>query len=182
MNSPIPEEAISSGPGSVMARPDNELILQAAIDEYNQNHQRLETQSVADDKSTLSQMDIDLEEIEDRIIELQDTVSKLIEQKENIEMFKIVSKIHHFRNHLTFEYFVESVRIFNRKSKNIRSHLQIQASKVDKRESGEDQLHPRPRNRADKFTYPNIKNRGERETIAVSAITRARAKEKVQTG
>ena len=54
MSSPIPEEAISSGPGSVMARPDNELILQAAIDEYNQNRQRLETQSVADDKSTMS--------------------------------------------------------------------------------------------------------------------------------
>ena len=84
-------------------------------------------------------MDIDLEEIEDRIIELQDTVSKLIEQKDNVEMFKIVSNLCYFI--LIYSLLIESVRIFNRKSQNLRSDLQIQTSKVYKGESGEDQLH-----------------------------------------
>ena len=91
MNSPIPEEdfVTSSGPGSVMPRMDNDMILNNALDDFNSN--RFDAQSVADGESTFSQMDIDLEEIEDRIIELQDTVSQLIECKDNIEMFKIVS-------------------------------------------------------------------------------------------
>ena len=46
-------------------------------------------QDVSDMISTFSNLDIDLEEIDDRLIELQDTVGQLIDYKENLDMFKI---------------------------------------------------------------------------------------------
>ena len=39
--------------------------------------------------STFSNLDLDLEEVDDRMIELQETVSQLIEYQENVDMFKI---------------------------------------------------------------------------------------------
>lgn len=39
--------------------------------------------------STFSNLDLDLEEVEDRMIELQETINQLIEYKENVDMFKI---------------------------------------------------------------------------------------------
>ena len=39
--------------------------------------------------SNFSNLDLDLEEVDDRLIELQETVNQLIEYKENIDMFKI---------------------------------------------------------------------------------------------
>ena len=40
-----------------------------------------------------AEFDIDLEEIDDRLMELQDTMDSLNENLNNVEMFKIVSKV-----------------------------------------------------------------------------------------